>query len=177
MIDDEELKEDYAHRQPYGEWLDSNLIHLADLKIPNQDVSNLYQRRMYADCRKPSDILMKKSKSSILTYGTDTGQKELLRWVSMHRWRYCLRRDQPLFGYFKQLFAQVTNPPIDAIREEVVTSTTIYVGSDGNLLEEKEENCKMLKVNNPILTRYGSPEDQEYEGGRLQGSRNSDYLL
>ena len=62
------------------------------------------------------------------------------------------RKRQPLFGYFKQLFAQVTNPPIDAIREEIVTSTTIYVGKDGNLLEKKEENCKMLRVNNPILT-------------------------
>ena len=62
------------------------------------------------------------------------------------------RKRQPLFGYFKQLFAQVTNPPIDAIREEIVTSTTIYVGKDGNLLEKREENCKMLRVNNPILT-------------------------
>ena len=70
----------------------------------------------------------------------------------MPRLQFFHRRYQPLFGYFKQLFAQVTNPPIDAIREEVVTSTTIYVGTDGNLLEEKEENCKMLKVNNPILT-------------------------
>ena len=59
---------------------------------------------------------------------------------------------QNLFGYFKQRFAQVTNPPIDAIREKVVTSTTVYIGEDGNLLEEKAENCKMLKVNNPILT-------------------------
>lgn len=57
----------------------------------------------------------------------------------------------PLFNYFKQLFAQVTNPPIDAIREEVVTSTTIYAGEDGNLLE-KPENCTVLKINNPILT-------------------------
>ncbi len=61
-------------------------------------------------------------------------------------------KHQNLFDYFKQLFAQVTNPPIDAIREEVVTSTTVYIGADGNLLEEKAENCKMLKVNNPILT-------------------------
>ena len=61
-------------------------------------------------------------------------------------------KHQNLFNYFKQLFAQVTNPPIDAIREEVVTSTTVYIGADGNLLEEKAENCKMLKVNNPILT-------------------------
>ena len=61
-------------------------------------------------------------------------------------------KHRDLFGYFKQLFAQVTNPPIDAIREEVVTSTTVYIGADGNLLEENEENCRMLKVNNPILT-------------------------
>ena len=61
-------------------------------------------------------------------------------------------KHQNLFGYFKQLFAQVTNPPIDAIREEVVTSTTVYIGADGNLLEERAENCRMLKVENPILT-------------------------
>ncbi len=59
---------------------------------------------------------------------------------------------QPLFHYFKQLFAQVTNPPIDAIREEVVTSTSVYMGKDGNLLEEEPENCQRIKVNNPILT-------------------------
>ena len=59
---------------------------------------------------------------------------------------------QPLFNYFKQLFAQVTNPPIDAIREEIVTSTTVYIGEDGNILEEKPENCQVLKVSNPILT-------------------------
>lgn len=54
----------------------------------------------------------------------------------------------PLFNYFKQLFAQVTNPPIDAIREEVVTSTTIYIGEDGNLLQEEAKNCQVLKINN-----------------------------
>ena len=59
---------------------------------------------------------------------------------------------QPLFNYFKQLFAQVTNPPIDSIREKIVTSTTTYIGEDGNLLSEKPENCHVIKVNNPILT-------------------------
>ena len=59
---------------------------------------------------------------------------------------------QPLFNYFKQLFAQVTNPPIDAIREEIVTSTTTYVGEDGNILEEEPANCQVLKIKNPILT-------------------------
>ena len=58
----------------------------------------------------------------------------------------------PLFHYFKQLFAQVTNPPIDAIREHVVTSTTVYIGAEGDVLEEKAKNCNVLKVNNPILT-------------------------
>ena len=62
------------------------------------------------------------------------------------------KKHQPLFNYFKQLFAQVTNPPIDAIREEIVTSTTVYIGEDGNLLQERAENCQVLKVNNPILT-------------------------
>ena len=61
-------------------------------------------------------------------------------------------KKRPLFDYFKQLFAQVTNPPIDAIREEIVTSTAVYVGKRGNLLEEKAENCQVLKINNPILT-------------------------
>lgn len=61
-------------------------------------------------------------------------------------------KHQPLFNYFKQIFAQVTNPPIDAIREEIVTSTTVYVGSDGNLLKEKADNCRVLQINNPILT-------------------------
>lgn len=61
-------------------------------------------------------------------------------------------KDQPLFNYFKQLFAQVTNPPIDAIREEIVTDTTVYVGDDGNLLEERAENCRVLQIHNPILT-------------------------
>ncbi len=59
---------------------------------------------------------------------------------------------QPLFNYFKQLFAQVTNPPMDAIREEIVTDTTVYVGSGGNLLEERADNAHALQVGNPILT-------------------------
>ena len=62
------------------------------------------------------------------------------------------QQPQPLFNYFKQLFAQVTNPPIDAIREEIITSTYVYLGADGNLLEDDAENCKSLAVRNPILT-------------------------
>ena len=84
---------------------------------------------------------------------------------------------QPLFNYFKQLFAQVTNPPIDAIREEIVTSTTVYVGEDGNLLEEEPENCQVLKINNPILTNTDmlKIKHMKEEGFKVSGS--SDYLL
>ncbi len=61
-------------------------------------------------------------------------------------------KHQPLFSYFRQLFAQVTNPPIDAIREKIVTDTAVYVGSDGNLLEDKPENCAVLRLEQPILS-------------------------
>ncbi len=76
-------------------------------------------------------------------------------------------KHQPLFSYFKQLFAQVTNPPMDAIREEIVTATTVYVGSGGNLLEERAENCTVLQIHNPILTVRGSDEDPLHGPARL----------
>jgi glutamate synthase (ferredoxin) len=62
------------------------------------------------------------------------------------------KKAPPLFNYFRQLFAQVTNPPFDAIREEIVTDTSVYIGKDGNILEERPENCHVLKIENPILT-------------------------
>ena len=76
----------------------------------------------------------------------------MLQWVPDSPIAVLSKEPQPLFNYFKQLFAQVTNPPIDAIREEIVTSATVYIGEDGNILEEKAENCKVIKVHNPILT-------------------------
>ena len=62
------------------------------------------------------------------------------------------KEHQPLFYYFKQRFAQVTNPPIDAVREKIVTCTSVYIGKEGNILKEQPENCQVLKVNNPILS-------------------------
>ncbi len=70
-------------------------------------------------------------------------------WVQIHHLLRFPGNREPLFNYFKQRFAQVTNPPIDSIREEVVTSTTLYIGDAGNVLEEKAKNCHVLKVNNP----------------------------
>ena len=150
VIDDEELKEKYANQFPYGEWLDSNLIQLKDLKIPNKDVPK-YTAEECTQLQKAFGYSYEDVKTSILTMAKSGAEGTAAMGMDAPISVLSQKR-QPLFGYFKQLFAQVTNPPIDAIREEVVTSTTIYVGTDGNLLEQKEENCKMLRVNNPILT-------------------------
>ncbi len=150
VIDDDELKETYAGKQPYGEWIDRNLLSLKDLKIPNQRVPEYTKeerQRMqkafgytYESLREAILPMAKNGAEGTSAMGIDTPLAAL---SSDH---------QPLFNYFKQLFAQVTNPPIDSIREKVVTSTTVYIGEDGNLLEEKAINCQVLKVNKPILT-------------------------
>ncbi len=150
VIDDEELKELYAGRQPYGEWLDSNLIRLEDLKIPNQKV----QAYTAEECRrlqKAFGYSYEEVKTSILNMAANETEGTAAMGIDTPL-AVLSDQHQNLFGYFKQLFAQVTNPPIDAIREKIVTSTTVYIGADGNLLEEKAENCRMLKCNNPILT-------------------------
>ena len=150
VIGDEELKEKYANEEPYGEWLDRNLIELKDLKIPNKDIPK-YTKDECTRLQKAFGYAYEDVKTSILTMAKNGGEGISAMGIDIPL-AVLSRKRQPLFGYFKQLFAQVTNPPIDSIREEIVTSTTIYVGRDGNLLEKKEENCKMLRVNNPILT-------------------------
>ena len=150
VIGDEELKEMYADRQPYGEWLDSNLIELKNLKIPNQLVPT-YKPEDLKRLQKAFGYSYEEVETSIKNTALNGGEGTAAMGIDTPL-AVLSDKHQNLFNYFKQLFAQVTNPPIDAIREEVVTSTTVYIGADGNLLEEKAENCKMLKVNNPILT-------------------------
>ena len=150
VIGDEELKEMYADRQPYGEWLDSNLIELKNLKIPNQLVPT-YKPEDLKRLQKAFGYSYEDVETSIKNMALNGGEGTAAMGIDIPL-AVLSDKHQNLFNYFKQLFAQVTNPPIDAIREEVVTSTTVYIGADGNLLEEKAENCKMLKVNNPILT-------------------------
>ena len=150
VIGDEELKEMYADRQPYGEWLDGNLIELKNLKIPNQLVPT-YKPEDLKRLQKAFGYSYEEVETSIKNMALNGGEGTAAMGIDTPL-AVLSDKHQNLFNYFKQLFAQVTNPPIDAIREEVVTSTTVYIGADGNLLEEKAENCKMLKVNNPILT-------------------------
>ena len=150
VIGDDELKEIYAGRQPYGEWLDSNLIELSSLKIPNQKVPS-YTAEECKRLQKAFGYSYEEVKTSILAMAQNGTEGTAAMGIDAPL-SVLSEKHQDLFGYFKQLFAQVTNPPIDSIREEVVTSTTVYIGADGNLLEEREENCRMLKVDNPILT-------------------------
>ncbi len=150
VISDEEIKSHYASEAPYGEWLDRNLVKLKDLSIPNKKVPTHTQKMRdrlykafgytYEDVRNGILPMAKNGSESTESMGTDVPLAVLSE------------KHQPLFSYFKQLFAQVTNPPIDAIREEIVTDTAVYVGSDGNLLEDKAENCHVLEIQNPILT-------------------------
>ena len=150
LASDEDLKLRYALRQPYGEWLDSNLIELKDLPIPNKGVPSMGKEER-ARLQKTYGYTYEQYKTMILPMALN-GAEAVSAMGADSPLAVLSQKHQPLFNYFKQLFAQVTNPPIDAIREEVVTSTTVYVGEEGNILEEKPENCKILKVDNPILT-------------------------
>ena len=150
VIGDDELKEKYAASAHYGEWLDNNLVFLKDLKIPNERVPEFsYEERQRM--QKAFGYTYEELKDTILPMAQNGGESIGAMGIDSPI-PVLSNGHQPLFNYFKQLFAQVTNPPIDAIREEVVTDTSVYVGRDGNLLEEKPENCNVLKIYNPILT-------------------------
>ena len=150
IISDEECKNEYAKQYPYGEWLDMNLVHLADLKIPNKKIPvhtqherNILYRAFgwnYEDVNEMVLPLAKNGVEPTASMGVDTPLAVMSE------------KHQSLFRYFKQLFAQVTNPPIDSLREKIVTDTTVYVGKDGNILEPIAKNCRVLEINNPILT-------------------------
>ena len=150
LIDDDKLKEQYATKQPYGEWLDNNLINLCDLNIPNKKVPT-HTKEERARLQKAFGYTYEDFRTSILPMALNGAESIGAMGIDTPL-AVLSNRHQPLFNYFKQLFAQVTNPPIDSIREKIVTSTTVYLGKDGNVLEEKPENCKNLKINNPILT-------------------------
>ena len=150
LINDDELKDYYAQKKPYGEWLDSHLTYLKDLKIPNERVEVISDKKLetlqtafgykYEDIKDYIIPMATNGNEPIIAMGNDA---PLAAMSTMH---------QPLFNYFKQLFAQVTNPPIDSIREEIVTSTSLDIGTEGNILNDSPDNCRLLHIHNPILT-------------------------
>ncbi len=149
IVPDEEIKHQLATRQPYGEWLKQNQITLEALPEPHRvqdsDHQSILMRQRCSgytdeDLRLLISPMAAEGQEAVGSMGTDTPLA-------------CLSdKPQLLFHYFKQLFAQVTNPPVDPIREELVMSLTSYIGTERNILNETPENCHTLKMPHPVLT-------------------------
>ena len=150
VLSDDEVKERYAGREPYGEWLDSNLLHLSDLHVPNQKVPTLTGEEC-ARLQKAFGYTWEEYRDSVCSMALN-GTEPIGAMGADTPLAVLSGQYQPLFNYFRQMFAQVTNPPIDALREKIVTSTAVYAGKNGNLLQESADNCHVLKIENPILS-------------------------
>ncbi|MDN4073154.1 glutamate synthase large subunit [Fictibacillus terranigra] len=147
IISDKEIKTELSHAKPYRSWLDENLIHLDNGSYHEsaEKVDQLVLRQKaygytHEDIHKYLLPMITEGKDPVGSMGNDTPLAVLSD------------RPQSLFNYFKQLFAQVTNPPIDSIREQVVTSTISYLGAEGNLLEANAESCRRIQLDTPILS-------------------------
>ena len=151
IISDEEIKQTIAREQPYGEWIERNIIDLealtdhAPLKNPDEEKYSITARQKVFGYTQEDLILQIKAMSEkgvelIGSMGNDTPLAALSN------------KPKLLYDYFKQLFAQVTNPPIDSIREELITSTMVMLGTEGELLEPSEVNCRRIRLPHPILT-------------------------
>jgi glutamate synthase (NADPH/NADH) large chain len=165
LVPDEELKTEFANRHPYGDWLEAQRIDLREIVLPATE------RRF-----DPETLL---SRMQAFGYTTETMQFMLLPLLRELRDPLgsmgndsalaCLS-DQPrlIYDYFKQLFAQVTNPPIDSIREEVIMSLECYIGPERNLLESSELHARRLRLRQPILTNeeLAALENLDYDGWR-----------
>ena len=148
IIDDAELKHAFAGERPYGEWLATHLKPLETLpeppSLPEPDHETVLERQQafgytHEDLRILLAPMATAGEEPVGSMGTDTSLAVL--------------SDRPrlLYDYFKQLFAQVTNPPLDGIREELVTQIATSIGPEGNLLEPAPEACRQIKLKTPIL--------------------------
>ncbi|WP_165222717.1 glutamate synthase large subunit [Aquisphaera insulae] len=163
IVDDEELKQQIASARPYGQWLREYMVHLSDLppapEVPGPDPRTLLQRQQafgytLEDLKYILGPMGSSGEEAIGSMGNDAPLAVLSD------------RAQPLFNYFKQLFAQVTNPPLDAIREELVTSVFTGAGGEQNLLEPKPESCRQIALEMPIVDNDEMARLKQLEGWR-----------
>jgi glutamate synthase (ferredoxin) len=149
IVTDEELKHSIASQQPYKEWLDKNIVDLEKLSehphFNGIDYKTLLSRQKafgytYENLRMMVAPMAKTGIDPVGAMGIDIPLAVLSQ------------KSRLLYDYFKQLFAQVTNPPIDCIREEIVTSSTLLIGTEGNLIDPQPESCRQIKVEHPVLT-------------------------
>jgi len=160
IVNDEEIKETIAAKHPYRTWLNNNLIKLKD--IPYNDCP-LFLNEASLDKRKvvfgytQEDIntiilpMAQDAKEPIGSMGSDTPIAVLSE------------RPQLLYNYFKQLFAQVTNPPLDGIREELITDISLTLGSDFNIFDINETHCQKLKIQNPVISKQDLDKIKSYK--------------
>ncbi|HNC24238.1 MAG TPA: glutamate synthase large subunit [Opitutaceae bacterium] len=149
IIEDEEIKSQLANEQPYGEWINQYLVHLEDLpeapEVPRPDHETLLQRQIAFGYTHEDEriILTPMARDGVEAIGS-MGNDGALAVLS--------NKPRLLYDYFKQLFAQVTNPPIDCIREEIIISAETRLGSEGNLLHPQPTACRRVELKWPILT-------------------------
>jgi glutamate synthase (NADPH/NADH) large chain len=160
IINDEEIKEEIASRHPYRKWLDENLVHLRDLKAKKgpikYDEIELKKREIVfgytqEDLNTIISPMAQLGKEPIGSMGSDTPIAILSE------------RPQLIYNYFKQLFAQVTNPPLDGIREELITDISLTLGSDVNLFDVNADHCKKLKIQNPVISKHDLDKIRDYD--------------
>jgi len=150
IINDEEIKEDIASRYPYKSWLNNNLVHLKD--IPYNDCPVFFNE----ETLKKRQIIFGYTQEDISTIILPMAQHSKEPIGSMgNDAPIAVLSDHPqlLYNYFKQLFAQVTNPPLDGIREELITDISLTLGSDSNIFDIDENHCKKLKIGNPVISK------------------------
>ena len=160
IVNDEEIKEDIASRHPYRQWLDENLVHLRDISAKKgpikYDEIELKKREVIfgyteEDLNTIIRPMAQLGKEPIGSMGSDTPIAILSE------------RPQLIYNYFKQLFAQVTNPPLDGIREELITDISLTLGSDVNLFDINAEHCKKLKIQNPVISKHDLDKIRDYD--------------
>jgi glutamate synthase (ferredoxin) len=149
IIGDEEIKKEFIDEHPYGEWLKKNLMAIENLPNPKQihgsDAETLLQRQQaFGYTHEDLKVLMAPMAANGMEPTGSMGTDAALAVLS--------NRSRLLYDYFKQLFAQVTNPPLDGIREELVTQVAITIGPEGNLLKPAPESCRRIKLNSPVIT-------------------------
>lgn len=147
----DELRDSFAREKPYHDWLEAETLDVSDLALPKEAVTvadenvDLTQRMArlgyhYDDIEEAIRPMAQTGSAPLTSMGADVPLAVLSRHV------------RSFFDYFNQLFAQVTNPPIDALRESLVTSTRLYLGNHGNLLEDSRDSCRLIRLEGPILS-------------------------
>lgn len=148
IIDDEELKHEFSRKRPYSKWLKDNLIELSSIPVP-ENVPGLNEKTL-VERQKIFGYTLEDFKIHILPMAKD-GEEAIGSMGNDTPLAVLSSKPKLLYNYFKQLFAQVTNPPIDSIREEIIMSSDLMLGSEGNLLSEVPENCRRLWLKHVII--------------------------